>query len=94
MNDGTGIGKQPKADPSGIDNMGKPIGAESREAGNKALKDMGVSHSGSRWDCVQGVCDSLERDKPHEAMKKAMRYVDAIGGYRLFAELLVPRGGK
>ena len=88
MNDGTGIGKQPMAEPSAMNNIGKPIDEDHRQSGDDALKDMGVSCSGSRWDCVQGVCDSLERDKPHEAMKKAMRYVDVTGAYRLFATLL------
>ena len=88
MNDGIGIGKQPMAEPSAMNNIGKPISTESREAGSRALKDMGVTCAGSRWDCVQMVSEQLERDKPHEAMKRAMRYVDVTGAYRLFATLL------
>ena len=86
--EGRGIGIQEKAKPSSFDAVGRPISAESRELGNTALKDMGVEGTGARWDCVKMVAEQLERDKPHEAMKIAMRYVDATGAYRLFASLL------
>ena len=86
-----GIGKQSKAQPSSINNIGKPIGAASREAGNVMLKEIGVEDAGDRFDCVRIVAAQLERDKPHEAMEKAMEYIDTTGAYRLFAELLVNR---
>ena len=85
-----GIGRQPQAEPSGMDAIGKPISAEHRERANKHLKDMGIESSGSRFDCISAVSDKLERDKPHEAMKAGMQYVDATGVYRLFASLLAP----
>ncbi len=88
ITDGSGIGRQKKAEPSPFDAIGKPIGAENREYANAELKRMGVESSGSRWDCVQMVAEKLERDNPHEAMKIAMRYVDVTGAYRLFAALL------
>ncbi len=88
MNDGSGIGRQPKAEPSPFDAIGKPISAESREHGNRELKAMGIKSSGDRWDCVEIVANKLERDNPHEAMKSAMKYVDVTGAYRLFASLL------
>lgn len=84
----SGIGRQEPAEPSPFNAIGKPIPAEAREDANNALKEMGVSESGSRWDCISKVAEQLERDKPHEAMKIAMQYVDVTGAYRLFAHLL------
>lgn len=83
-----GIGRQEPAPASPFDAIGKPINADAREEANKALKEMGLESSGSRYECITRVSEQLERDKPHEAMKIAMQYVDATGTYRLFAHLL------
>lgn len=90
---GSGIGRQPKAEPapSCFNNMGKPISAESRQAGYDMLEKIGVEDAGDRFDCVRTVANKLERDQPHEAMELAMGYIDVTGAYRLFAELLVDR---
>jgi len=92
-NEGSGIGRQPKANaaPAAFNNMGKTISTESRQAAYDMLKEIGVNSAGNRFDCVCMVADKLERDKPHEAMEKAMGYVDVTGAYRLFVELLVDR---
>jgi len=87
----SGIGKQPKATPAAepLNNIGKPISAESRERASKMLKSIGMKNSGDRYNCVRDVALYLEKDEPHTAMKKAMGYVDLTGAYRLFAELLI-----
>lgn len=81
------IGKQPSAI-TGMDAMGKPISSTRREEANKHLKEMGVTGSLDRFNCIKGVAEKLEQDKPHEAMTFGMQYLDAIGVYRLFAVLL------
>ncbi len=77
-----------------VNNMGKPINGDSREAGSAMLKEIGLKSSQDRFECIRKVSEQLERDKPHKAMEIAMEYVDAMGAYRLFAELLVDRGVK
>ncbi len=74
-----------------MNNMGKPISMQSRQFGMDMLKSIGVKFSSERYFCVREVSELLERDKPFEAQKKAMEYVDLTGAYRLFAELLVNR---
>ena len=74
-----------------INNMGKPINNLSRQEGVDMLKKIGVKFASERYFCVRAVAEKLERDKPFEAMEKAMEYVDLTGAYRLFAELLVDR---
>ena len=74
-----------------VNNMGKPINNLSRQKGIDMLKEVGVKFASERYFCVRAVAEDLERDKPFEAMEKAMKYVDLTGAYRLFAELLVNR---
>ena len=82
----SGIGKQPDKR-TGMDAIGYPISTAHREAANQHLKNMGLEASQDRFDCIEGVANRLERDKPHEAMEFAMSYIDATGAYRLFALL-------
>lgn len=72
-----------------MNNMGKPIPSEKRETAYKLLEEFGVKFKSERYFCVREVAELLERDKPFEAQKKAMEYVDLTGAYRLFAVLLV-----
>jgi len=78
-------------DGTGLDNIGKPIDHLHREAGNDMLKNhIGVKGSADRFTCIQAVAESLEKDRPHEAMKKAEEYMDPTSAYMLFAALLAP----
>lgn len=74
-----------------MNNMGKPIGEESRTAAYKMLGNIGVKMKVDRYFCVRETAEALERDKPFRAQQIAMKYVDITGSYRLFAELLVDR---
>ena len=71
----------------GMANMGKPIPDHRREAAYSHCKAMGLNSADS-MSCVSGTAEQLERDKPYEAMGMAMKFVDLVGAYRLFAVLL------
>lgn len=83
----------PHGDPAttdGFGNMGKPIpDFRKDEAYRTCRQEFGMDASKS-MGTVQGCAQSLERDKPYEAMEAAMKYgVDLTGAYRLIAVLLV-----
>lgn len=67
--------------------MGKPLSTAARQKGYDACKEMGLSSARS-WECVNGVAEQLERDKPYEAQGAAMKFLDLTGAYRLMATLL------
>ena len=67
--------------------MGKPLSTAARQKGFEACKDMGLN-SARAWECVNGVVEQLERDKPYEAQAAAMKFIDLTGAYRLMATLL------
>lgn len=72
----------------GMGNIGKPIPFERRdEAYRTCREDFGMSAENS-MSCVSSCAAALERDRPHDAMSQAMRYIDLTGTYRLFAVLL------
>lgn len=79
---------QPKPDmDDGLNAMGKPIPLYRREAALKHAKAMGL-RGPEAWAVVGSVADSLERDEPYDAQRKAMVYLDLTGAYRLMAVLL------
>lgn len=67
--------------------MGKPLSAESRQAGFEDCMEMGLT-SAAAWECVAAVANSLERDKPFDAQAAAMKFLDLTGSYRIIAVLL------
>jgi len=71
----------------GFSAMGKPIPDFRRDAAYEHCKAMGLG-SADAMACVSETAEQLERDKPHEARGRAMKYVDLIGSYRIFAVLL------
>lgn len=71
----------------GMDAVGKPIPDFRRDAAYEHCKAMGLG-SADAMACVSETSEQLERDKPHEARGRAMKYVDLIGSYRIFAVLL------
>lgn len=72
----------------GFDGMGKSVPPARRQAAYETCKAMGLDDSARAWECVNGVAEQIERDKPYEAQHVAMRFVDLTGAYRLMAVLL------
>lgn len=68
--------------------MGKPISFQRKENAYQELKCMGFNSSNERMSIINSVAELLERDKPFEAQKAAMQFLDLTGMYRLFAVLL------
>lgn len=75
-------------DRNGFDALGYAVPEYRKEAGNRHLKDMGVTDAEKRWDCITSMSDSIKRDEPHDALEGALAYVDVTGAYRLLAVLL------
>ena len=73
----------------GFGNMGKPIPDFRKDEAYRTCRDDFGMDSAKAMSCVTGCAEALERDRPHEAMSQAMRYIDLTGTYRLFAVLLV-----
>lgn len=73
--------------PDLFNQMGKPIPQSVRQIAYDECKEMGLQ-SADAWSAVNGVCEQLERDKPYEAQRSGMRYLDLTGVYRLFAVIL------
>ena len=73
--------------PSDFDAMGKPVPTHRRANAYEWLKSIGVK-SEDAWECVGGMAEQLERDKPYEAMERGRQHVDLTGAYRLMAYLL------
>lgn len=67
--------------------MGKPIPPAARQAGFDACRQMGLD-TAHAWSATNGCAEQLERDKPYEALERAMLYLDLTGGYRLMAMIL------
>ena len=67
--------------------MGKPLLMDARVAGYEHCKEMGLSPARA-VECVNGVAEQLQRDKPDEAQAMGMKFLDLTGTYRLFAVLL------
>jgi len=68
-------------------NMGRPIPMLRRQIAYEHCQEMGCD-SATSWECVNGVAEMLERDKPYEAMAAGMVYLDLTGTYRIMAVLL------
>ena len=71
-----------------FDNMGKPIPLHRKENAYQEAKLMGIDNADERMSLVNSVAEFLERDKPFEAQKAAMKVLDLTGSYRLFSSLL------
>jgi hypothetical protein len=67
--------------------MGKSIPQHARAVGYDHCKSMGLDSARS-WECVNGVAEQLERDKPYEAQAAGMKFLDLTGTYRLMAAIL------
>ena len=80
---------EPAMDPLSM--MGRPIPPSARQAGYDHCKQMGLE-SARAWECVNGMAEQLERDKPYEAQGAAMKFLDLTGSYRLMAVLLTEAG--
>lgn len=72
---------------SGFNAMGKPIPFTRKQAAYDAAVAIGVKAE-HRFPLINGVAEQLERDKPYEAMRLGMKYVDITGYYRIMAHLL------
>jgi hypothetical protein len=79
--------------PSGFDAMGKPIPPGRQDKAYETAKDFGLV-SYAAWEAVSGMTESLQRDRPAEAIHHALKYVDLIGAYRLMAMLLSSDGSE
>jgi hypothetical protein len=73
---------------SGFDAMGKPVPLYRQQAAYNHCKAMGMTDKEAVWDCVRGMVNKLERDEPALAMEHGIKYLNAIGVYRLMAVLL------
>ena len=73
---------------SGFDAMGKPVPMHRRTAALEHCRQMGLTNTEDAWNCVGGMAQQLERDRPYEAMAAGMKYLDLTGVYRLMAVLL------
>lgn len=82
------LGQEVEPAMSAFDAMGKPIPPAARQKGYDECKAMGLNDSGRAWECVNGMAEQLERDKPHDAVGAAMKFLDLTGAYRLMATLL------
>lgn len=75
----------PEMDP--CNQMGKPILMKARTAGYEDCKAMGLSPARA-VECVSGVSEQLQRDKPYEAQAAGMKFLDLTGTYRLMSTIL------
>lgn len=71
----------------GFNAMGKPIPVARREAAYETCKEIGLDKARAT-ECVRGIAEQLERDKPFEAQAVGMRHLDLTGTYRVMAVLL------
>lgn len=67
--------------------MGKPILMKARAEAYKHCIAMGLTKPRA-MECVNGVAEQLQRDKPYEAQAMGMKFLDLTGTYRLFAVML------
>lgn len=75
-----------------MNNMGKPIPTDRKEAAMEQLREMGLTNKDDQVACISCICEQLERDKPFEAQQMGMKYIDLTGTYRIFAVLLTGWG--
>lgn len=73
--------------PSGMNAMGEEIPLERRQNAMRHCEDLGLS-TNDAWECIGGVAEKLEKDRPYEAMGVARRYLDVTGWYRIAGVLL------
>lgn len=72
---------------SGFNAMGHPVPTYRREAAYEACKEMGLTQARA-VECVNGMAEQLERDKPYEAQAMGMKHLDLTGTYRAMSVLL------
>jgi len=74
-------------------NMGKPVPPDARQKGYDECRNMGLDQADA-WAATNAVAEQLERDKPYEAQKASMQYLDLSSTYRLMAAILcaIPAG--
>ena len=72
---------------SGFNAMGKPIPLHRKTSGYEHCIQMGLNKTRA-VECVNGMSEQLERDKPYEAQAIGMRHLDLTGTYRVMAVLL------
>jgi hypothetical protein len=73
---------------SGFAAVGKPVPFYRQQVAYDHCKQMGMTDRERIWDCVRGMSNKIERDQPADAMEHGIRFVNAIGVYRLMAVLL------
>lgn len=78
----------------GFNAFGKPVPIHRREAADVHLREMGITDTQDRWNCIQTISEQIQRDEPYDAMATATRYVDLTGAYRLLAVLLMAKPKK
>ncbi len=79
----------PPESADGFAAMGKPIPDYRRDEAYRTCRREFEMSSSKAMGTVQGMADSLERDKPYQALAAGMKYgVDLTGSYRLMAVLL------
>lgn len=81
------LNQRRKKEMSPFNQMGKPILMRARSVGYEHCKAMGLSPARA-VECVNAVAEQLSRDQPYEAQAAAMKFLDLIGAYRLFAVIL------
>lgn len=84
------VNQKVEPDLDAFNHMGKSLDETARGEAYEHCKQMGLN-SAKAWACVQVVAEQLERDKPYEAMREGMKYLDLTGTYRLMAVLLATR---
>ena len=71
-----------------MQNLGKPVSAENRDAAYEWLKkEIGLASSQS-LELIGAVASHIEKDLPNQALKAGMESLDLTGAYRLMAILL------
>lgn len=72
---------------SALNCIGKPVSEEARQKAYEECKEIGLS-SEEAWLAVKGIAEQIERDKPFEAQRIGMKYLDLTGYYRVLARML------
>lgn len=70
----------------GFDAFGHEVPGYRRDAAYHTAKSFGLTNEQAA-EVVGIMADNIARDNPHQAMERALGYVDVIGVYRLLAVL-------
>jgi len=68
--------------------MGHRVPTDRKEAAYSAAKEMGITGFEEASELVGTVATCIERDRPYEAQKAGLKFLDLTGTYRLMAALM------